>query len=158
MNRLSNRALGTWMLRLSVVPVLLLIGLVVTLIIEVEGMIVLSIILGALLAFSIIILIAWPLLKLKCHGYMYDDDKITISFGVVFRHVVVIPYLQIQDIGYVQGPFQMLFKVKSIHISTAGSNQYLDCIDSELATKMLDDINPKIQKKLKGGEDDEALL
>lgn len=112
---------------------------------------------GVLLLWILIYATIFPSLQRKVYQYYLDDEKIIISFGVLFRNYRVIPIVQIQDIGSFQGPIQIGFKLSTITISTAGSNVAIKCVDYLLARDIVTDIQKKIHQRLQREDSDEAL-
>ncbi len=93
-------------------------------------------------------LIIWPFLKYKFYSYYYDDERVIIKRGVIFRHTIVIPVCQIQDLHVFEGPIMMIFKLKGVIFSTAGSNFELTCLDGEVAEKIVIEIEEYLKKRV----------
>lgn len=100
-----------------------------------------------------VLFIIWPSLKYKYLTYQYDEEKIIIKKGVIFRSETIIPIIQIQDINTFQGPIMMIFKLKSLLISTAGSNKFFTGLSDEEATKMIYEIENSIYYRKKKNEE-----
>lgn len=93
----------------------------------------------------------------KVYEYYYDNEKIIIKKGVIFRNMIAIPILQIQDIELIQGPFQRLFKIAMIDIATAGSVEYINNIDYDLANEIVLEIQNNVNNRLKKDLDYEKI-
>lgn len=90
----------------------------------------------------------YPILRHKYYTYSYDEKHIFIRRGIIFRNQIFIPVCQIQDMHIHQGPFQMLFKVAEIEISTAGSNYYIVGLKQDVANKMVNEFENNLLKRL----------
>lgn len=101
---------------------------------------------GLLLLFSIIYAYVFPTLQYKKYLYLVKEDEIVIMKGVLFKKSVVIPVVQIQDIGYSAGPISQIFKVVNVEISTAGSNHFILSITEEDAKTIVDSVKEKIKE------------
>ena len=97
------------------------------------------------------------ILQKNNYGYQIDDEKIIIKSGVIFRSLYYIPYLQIQDIGSIEGPIQLLVGTKTIHISTAGSDKDILFLDKNVCDELLEKIYPLVQKRLEKSDSDASL-
>ena len=95
-----------------------------------------------------IFLIIYPFLKYNFYGYYYNEDRVVIKHGVIFKHVIVIPICQIQDLHIYQGPIMSLFKLKGVIFSTAGSNFQLSCLNKEVAETIVLDVEVYLKKRL----------
>lgn len=90
----------------------------------------------------------YPILKYKFYKYGYNDRKIIINKGVIFRHRIIVPVCQIQDLHIYQGPIMTIFKLSGVIISTAGSNYIINGISNENAKKMVQDLENDLQKRI----------
>lgn len=53
--------------------------------------------------------------------YVIEEDMLRESSGVFWKKRVIVPYGKVTNVNIVQGPFQRLYGLGSIHIQTAGS-------------------------------------
>lgn len=90
----------------------------------------------------------YPILKYKFYKYGYNDKKIIIIKGVIFRHRIIVPVCQIQDLHIYQGPIMTIFKLSGVIISTAGSNYVINGMSNENAKKMVQDLENDLQKRI----------
>ena len=79
----------------------------------------------------------FPNFEYKNYQYKLTETELYVKHGVIFKTSFVIPFVQIQDICSHQGPFEQLFKIKRIELSTAGSNHDLEGLDNETADEMI---------------------
>ena len=149
MKKLDKKVLKLWYLRNLFIAVPVLVGYVLMMIFLPN-----ELKLGVGLSCGLVTLIVlglcagWPLLAYHFYEYGYDELKISIHRGVIFRHKIVIPIRQIQDLHLYDGPFMQLLKLSGIIISTAGSNFTVSGISKLEAENMLEDLETKLESRL----------
>ena len=128
MNKLDKSVLKLWYIR-AAIGALALVGiavgiLVILLATEASGDVILtaSLSVGIPIFLILCITLIMPALRYKMYAWGYDDKRIVVKQGVIFRQRVVIPVCQIQDLHRTQGPLMMMLKLSGVTISTAGSN------------------------------------
>ena len=89
-----------------------------------------------------------PALRYKMYAWGYDDKRIIVKQGVIFRQRVVIPICQIQDLHRIQGPLMMMFHLSGVTISTAGSNFNLSTLTTEEADRMIDTLEHNLEVRI----------
>lgn len=109
---------------------------------------------GSIWFVSAILLLIWPFLWYNKYSYGYDEKRIYIEFGVIFRHRITIPVCQIQDIHYFEGPIMMMFKLGKTIFSTAGSNFALGGLDREDAKRMVNEIEEYLRRRIEENGDE----
>ena len=97
-----------------------------------------------LLCFTLIM----PALRYKMYAWGYDDKRIVVKQGVIFRQRVVIPVCQIQDLHRTQGPIMMIFGLSGVTISTAGSNFDISTLTTDEADRLIDDLEHNLEKRV----------
>ena len=97
-----------------------------------------------LLAITLII----PALRYKMYAWGYDDKRIIVKQGVIFRQRVVIPVCQIQDLHRTQGPLMMMLKLSGVTISTAGSNFNISTLTTAEADRMIDELECNLEARI----------
>lgn len=113
-----------------------------------------DVMLAVLLAVGIpvILLIAttliMPILRYKMYEWGYDDKRIIVKQGVIFKSRVVIPVCQIQDIHRTQGPIMMMLKLSGVTISTAGSNFDISTLTTDEADRMIDELERNLETRI----------
>lgn len=65
--------------------------------------------------------IIYPPRRYAAMGYRVDEDAILIARGRMFRSETLVPFARIQHLDIQRGPIERLFKLSSLHLSTAGS-------------------------------------
>ena len=94
------------------------------------------------------ITLVMPALRYKMYAWGYDDKRIVVKQGVIFRQRVVIPVCQIQDLHRTQGPLMLLLKLSGVTISTAGSNFNISTLTTAEADRMIDDLEHKLEVRI----------
>lgn len=102
------------------------------------------------IAIIVALLIIWPFLKYKLYSFGYDDKRIAINYGVLFRHRVIVPIRQIQDLHTYNGPIMSLMGLSGIIVSTAGSNFSIAGMLNEDALQMVNELEALLNKRLDG--------
>lgn len=97
-----------------------------------------------LLAIALIL----PALRYKMYAWGYDDKRIIVKEGVIFRKRVVIPVCQIQDLHRTQGPLMMMLKLSGVTISTAGSNFNISTLTTAEADRMIDELERNLEVRI----------
>ena len=103
-----------------------------------------GIVVALLLCFTLIM----PVLRYKMYAWGYDDKRIIVKQGVIFKRRVVIPVCQIQDLHRTQGPLMMMLKLSGVTISTAGSNFDISTLTTEEADHMIDELERNLEARI----------
>lgn len=150
MKQLDRGALRLWFIRNALVCFLLLASLAVTLffIDDAKIRLVVALSVGGVEFFAIALLLIYPYWKYQLYSYGYDEKRIVIECGVIFRRKIVIPICQIQDLHRFEGPIMMLFRLSGVEISTAGSNFHLACLKKEGADAMIDELERFLEARV----------
>lgn len=103
---------------------------------------------GIPVALLLAITLIMPALRYKMYGWGYDDKRIVVKQGVIFRQRVVIPVCQIQDLHRTQGPLMMMLKLSGVTISTAGSNFDISTLTTAEADRMIDELERNLEARV----------
>lgn len=147
--KLERKVISYWILTRILLFLLILAGVIVIVI-----FVPYEFLLAALLPSCLLLLLVtfytfiMPVLEYNAYGYYFDEEKVIIKSGVFFRSYRVIPILQVQDVGTIQGPIKIVYKISNIIISTAGSVEQIKNVEVEKAKEIVDEINSKIHKRL----------
>lgn len=149
---LNKKVRTIWIIRNLILSIIMLVPIVIACFSEMLG-----VILGVSIpcAIIIILLMIWPFLKYKMYSFGYDDKRIAINFGVIFRHKVIIPIRQIQDLHTYNGPIMSLMGLSGVIISTAGSNFAIAGMLNADGTNMVNDLEALLNKRLDGEYNEE---
>lgn len=150
LKKLNKNVLKLWYIRAAIIS-LVLIGLFVCVIAILIGngvpngvTLAVSLVEYFLLCFVLII----PALRFKMYAWGYDDKRIIVKQGVIFRKRVVIPVCQIQDLHRTQGPLMMMLKLSGVTISTAGSNFDISTLTTDEADRMIDELEANLETRV----------
>lgn len=153
MKSLNKGVLKLWYIRASF-GALALIGVIVSaliilLVTEATSDIMLPVLLGVGIPVLLIlcIVLIMPALRYKMYAWGYDDKRIIVKQGVIFRQRVVIPVCQIQDLHRAQGPIMMLMGLSDVTISTAGSNFNISTLTVDEADCLIDALEQSLEAR-----------
>lgn len=154
MNKLDKSVLKLWYIRAAIAALALLgiaVGvLVILLATEASGDVILtaSLSVGIPIFLILCITLIMPALRYKMYSWGYDDKRIVVKQGVIFRQRVVIPVCQIQDLHRTQGPLMMMLKLSGVTISTAGSNFDISTLTTEEADSLIDVLEQNLETRV----------
>ncbi len=161
LKKLSKSVLKLWYIRAAIVSLALIGFFVSAIVILIAANAPSNVRLAVLLAVGIPVFLllgftlVMPVLRYKMFAWGYDDKRIVVKEGVIFRKRVVIPICQIQDLHRVQGPIMMLLKLSDVTISTAGSNFDLSTLTTDEADSMIDDLEEKLEVRIEEQKNEE---
>ena len=154
MNKLDKSVLKLWYIR-AAIGALALVGvavsaLVILLATEASGKVMLAVLLsvGIPVFLLLCIVLILPALRYKMYAWGYDDKRIIVKQGVIFRQRVVIPVCQIQDLHRTQGPIMMMLKLSGVTISTAGSNFDISTLTTDEADRLIDALEENLETRV----------
>lgn len=156
MNHLDKRVLKLWYLRASFGVAALVGTLLVTLVVlfaaEAPSTVFLGVSLGVGIPVVLLLaaLLILPLLRYKMYAWGYDDKRIMVRHGVIFRHRAVLPICQIQDLHRNQGPLMMLLRLSDVTVSTAGSNFDISTLTTDEADRLIDILETALEARVEG--------
>lgn len=104
--------------------------------------------LGIPVVLILVTILITPALRYKMYAWGYDDKRIIVKQGVIFRQRVVIPVCQIQDLHRTQGPLMMMLKLSGVTISTAGSNFDISTLTTDEADHMIDELERNLETRI----------
>lgn len=154
LKKLKKRVLKLWYTRAAIASLALLGALVSAAVIlhatNAPSQVALAVLLGigVPVALSLCLVLVLPALRYRMFAYGYDDKRIVVREGVIFRKSVVIPICQIQDLHRTQGPLMLLFGLSDVTISTAGSNFDLSTLTTEEADRMIDELERDLEARI----------
>ncbi len=96
-----------------------------------------------------------PALRYQMYAWGYDDKRIIVKQGVIFRKRVVIPVCQIQDLHRTQGPIMMMLNLSDVTISTAGSNFDISTLTTDEADRMIDELECNLETRIEEMKNEE---
>lgn len=153
LKRLNKRVLQLWYLHAaitSLAPVGVFVGAAIILkLTGASSKVTLAVLIGIGIPVALLLAITWilPALRHKLYAWGYDDKRIVVKQGVIFRQRVVIPVCQIQDLHRTQGPLMMMLNVSDVTVSTAGSNFAISTLTTEEADAMIDELERHLEAR-----------
>ncbi|MBR6744148.1 MAG: PH domain-containing protein [Clostridia bacterium] len=151
MKKLDKSVLKLWYLRASILALALIGVFVGVLAIAVAAgasekeKLVVSCAAGIPIFLLLCITLIMPALRYQMYAWGYDDKRIIVKQGVIFRKRAVIPVCQIQDLHRTQGPLMMMLKLSGVTISTAGSNFDISTLTTDEADRMIDELEHHLE-------------
>lgn len=154
LKKLDKAVLKLWYIRAGIVA-LMLIGIFVAaaIILGIAGAsaeVTLAVLLGVGIPVALLLslVLIWPVLRYRMFSWGYDDKRIVVKEGVIFRKSVVIPICQIQDLHRMQGPIMIILGLSDVTISTAGSNFDLSTLTVEDADRMINELEESLEARI----------
>lgn len=154
MNKLNKNVLKLWYIR-AAIGALALVGvavsaLVILLVTGAPANVVLAVSLGVGIPVLLLLCVTLilPALRYRMYAWGYDDKRIIVKQGVIFRQRVVIPVCQIQDLHRTQGPIMMMLGLGGVTISTAGSNFDISTLTTEEADRLIDALEQNLETRV----------
>lgn len=154
LKKLDKAVLKLWYIRAAIVALMLISVFVAAAIIlnvaNAPSDITLSVLLsvGTVVALLLALTLVMPVLRYKMFAWGYDDKRIVVKEGVIFRKSVVIPVCQIQDLHRTQGPIMIMLKLSDVTISTAGSNFDLSTLTVDDADLMINELESNLEVRI----------
>lgn len=160
--KLDKSVIKLWYIR-AAIGSLALVGAIISLavilgIAEVSDKVMLAVLLGVGIPVILILglILIMPALRYKMYSWGYDDKRIIVKQGVIFRQRVVIPVCQIQDLHRTQGPLMMMLNLSDVTISTAGSNFDISTLTSAEADRMIDELERNLETRIEALKNEEV--
>ena len=154
MNKLDKSVLKLWYIR-AAIGALALVGVAVSVLVillaaDASSKVMLGVLLGVGIPVVLLlcIILIMPLLRYKMYAWGYDDKRIVVKQGVIFRQRVVIPVCQIQDLHRTQGPLMIMLKLSGVTISTAGSNFDISTLTTDEADRLIDALEQNLEARV----------
>ena len=156
MLKLNEKVRTLWIIRNLIVVLALLIFYVgLGILVENQYKLVVLLSVGFPLILIVGLLIVWPFLKYNCYNYGFDDKRIYINFGVIFKHKILVPIRQIQDLHLYNGPIMSMLDLSGVIISTAGSNFTIAGLLKNNAESVVKELELLLNERLDGDLDEE---
>lgn len=154
LKKLDRRILRLWYIRAAILSLAIVGAFVSALVIlitagataDVKLAVLLAVGIPALLLLSLTLIM--PFLRYRMYAWGYDEQRVVVKQGVIFRHRAVIPVCQIQDLHRTQGPIMMMLKLSDVTISTAGSNFDISTLTTEEADCLIDSLEHNLEARI----------
>jgi len=154
LNKLDKSVLKLWYIRASIIVLALFgafsLAAVVLFAADAPRNVTAAVLLGIGIPVALIVVITltMPALRYKAYAWGYDDKRIIVKQGVIFKSRVVIPICQIQDLHRTQGPIMMALNLSNVTISTAGSNFDISTLTTDEADLMIDRLERNLETRI----------
>lgn len=102
------------------IPVVILGAVLAFAEIDPPGTVVIPLFIGLFLLIAFLLAI-WIPAFYRSLEYSIDEDAIRCNSGVFWKRRVTVPYSKITNVDIMQGPFQRMYGVGSVHVQTAGA-------------------------------------
>ena len=154
MNKLNKSVLKLWYIR-AAIGALVLVGVAVSaaVILIATGApgnvtLAVSLSVGIPVVLLLCVTLIMPVLRYKMYAWGYDDKRVIVKQGVIFRQRVVIPVCQIQDLHRTQGPIMMMLGLSGVTISTAGSNFDISTLTTDEADCLIEALEQNLETRV----------
>ena len=154
MNKLDKSVLKLWYIR-AAIGALMLVGVAVSaaVILIATGApgnvtLAVSLSVGIPVVLLLCVTLIMPVLRYKMYAWGYDDKRVIVKQGVIFRQRVVIPVCQIQDLHRTQGPIMMMLGLSGVTISTAGSNFDISTLTTDEADCLIEALEQNLETRV----------
>lgn len=107
---------------------------------------------GPIIVIHFIYTFVYSIFETFSRKYSINSKVISIEYGIIIKRKVEIPCLNIQDVGVYRNPFDILFRIGTITISTAGSNHKIQGINNKDLFVYLEEIRSNIVSRLEHNE------
>ncbi len=157
MKKVSPRAKTLWMIRNVIWLVIITVAMAVALIFGFgePGFAVVAIIASVSWLTIAVLLLVFPSLSYKHYSYGYDDKRLSIKSGVIFRHSITAPICQIQDLHFYEGPIMRMLGIGNVMIATGGSNFELIGMNKAEAQALIENLEEKLRARLEEKRNEE---
>ena len=157
LKKLDKKVKILWFIESAIWVALILVGVILPIIFADESVkLILALSLGIPMGLLSIFLLVYPILRYHFYSYYYDEERILIYKGVIFKKSVILPVRQIQDIHIYQGPLMLIMGLSGVSVSTAGSNFNIACINKNDAKIMVDDLETNLNNRLGDNTNEEV--
>ncbi len=154
---ISKKAKALWIIRNLIVLAVLTAGQLIALLLcaDEEAFPLVAAIVGVSWLILAALLLIWPSLTYKNYAYGYDDKRLVLRYGVIFKHQITAPLCQVQDLHFFEGPIMRLFGLGKIIFSTGGSNFDLAGLDKTEALAIIEEIEARLRARVEENTDEE---
>ncbi len=154
LKKLDKQVLKLWYIRAAIwaVAILAICGSVLLILLAADApapaflAVGLSVGIVAVVLLALILLL--PYFRYQAFAWGYDEKRIVVKQGVIFRKRVVIPVCQIQDLHRSQGPLMMALHLSDVTISTAGSNFDISTLTTQQADLLIDTLEKHLETRI----------
>ena len=161
LKKLDKSVMKLWYIRAAIAAATFLgvfaVAVAILIASDVSTNVMLAVLLGAGIPvlLTVALTLALPALRYRAYSWGYDDKRIIVKQGVIFKQRVVIPVCQIQDLHRLQGPIKMALGLSGVTISTAGSNFDISTLTTAEADKLIDELEQSLEARVEEQKNEE---
>lgn len=149
--KLNKKVRTLWLIRNGIFVFLFMLGYIsLGIVVPTEAKLVVLLSIGFPVFLVLGLLIIWPFLKYNNYSYGFDDKRIYLNYGVIFKHKILVPIRQIQDLHLYNGPIMSMLDLSGVIISTAGSNFTIAGLLKNNAEEMIKELEVLLNERLDG--------
>lgn len=149
--KLNKKVRTLWLIRNGIFVFLFILGYIsLGIVVPTEAKLVVLLSIGFPVFLVLGLLIIWPFLKYNNYSYGFDDKRIYLNYGVIFKHKILVPIRQIQDLHLYNGPIMSMLDLSGVIISTAGSNFTVAGLLKNNAEEMIKELELLLNERLDG--------
>lgn len=149
--KLNKKVRTLWLIRNGIFVFLFILGYIsLGIVVPTEAKLVVLLSIGFPVFLVVGLLIIWPFLKYNNYSYGFDDKRIYLNYGVIFKHKILVPIRQIQDLHLYNGPIMSMLDLSGVIISTAGSNFTVAGLLKNNAEEMIKELELLLNERLDG--------
>lgn len=162
LKKLDKRVLKLWYIHAAITSIapaaVFAIAAVILYSMEASGEVIFAVLLSVGIPVFLILalILIMPALRYKMYAWGYDNKRIIVKQGVIFKKRVVIPVCQIQDLHRTQGPIMMMLNLSDVTISTAGSNFDISTLTTGEADAMIDELERNLETRIEELKNEEV--
>lgn len=99
------------------------------------------------------IVVLLPLLFFRYHTlrYRFDDEGVSMAWGLLFRREVNLTYARIQDIHLTSGPLQRWLSLADLHVQTASGSAAAEMVIEGVLE--FEDLRDYLYERMRGAKD-----
>ncbi len=157
LKKLDKKVKTLWLIENLILVIVILTGVLLAVLFADESVkLILGLSLGIPMGLLSIFLIIYPILRYHFYSYGYNENRIVIYKGVIFRKSVILPVKQIQDIHIYEGPLMLIMGLSGVTVSTAGSTFNIASIDKIQAKNMVLELEKYLNERLEANGNEEV--
>lgn len=142
-NALANMYLGTITGIVIALAVIFLLEILLVIPNHIGIAVILGMVLAVVLALNALIS---PIIRFYRYRYKIDDESIDIIEGYIFVTRSIVPINRLHKLEIIQGPYDKIFNVAKVNVTTAGGDVTIRFLETEKADKITESLKKKINE------------
>lgn len=95
-------------------------------------------VLAVYVVWMLLALVVYTPLRYRFWRYELTPEYLDLSFGVIWRRRIIVPFIRVQNTDTEQGPVLRAFGLASVTVSTAADSMHIPGLDAEAAAQLRD--------------------